>query len=100
MDDNITLTVAIDTTMIKSTTDDAVSTVAQNSAQNSGTADLKIIVGVAVVIALLITGIAVFIIMVVIFKKRGKSVGVYSPPDKQPQSNGTVKITPDGVGES
>ena len=93
-------TKATDTMMIESTTDDAASTitVAQISAQNSGT---PVIIGVTVIVALLVvTGIAVLIIMLVIFKKCGKSVGAYSPPDKQPQSNGTVKITPDGVGES
>ena len=83
------------------TRDDVVSTIAQIGTQNSGSVDLKIIIGVTIVVVLLvITGIVVATIVAVFFKKRGKSVGTYSLPGKKSQSNGTVNIASNGVGKS
>lgn len=70
----------------------------QSSAQNSGSTDF--VIGVTVVVVLLIiAGVAVAIIVAVVFKKRGKSFGGYSLPGKKPKSNGTVERVPNGVGK-
>jgi flagellar biosynthesis/type III secretory pathway M-ring protein FliF/YscJ len=84
----------IDTTTIK---DDDISTIAQISAQSKGSVDLKTIIGVIIAVVLLIVaGLIVAIIVAIIIKKRGKSIGGYSLPDKKPQSTGTAN----GVGKS
>ena len=96
-DDDVTLAVAEtgDATMIEYTKDDA-TTVAQIRAENSGTLNLTIIVGVIIAaVLLIISGIVVLIVMAVVFKKRGKSVGVYSLPNN---SDSTLNI-PNGVGK-
>ena len=82
-----------DTTTIK---DDVVPTIAQIGTKNSG----SVIIGVTIVVALLVvTGIAVAIIVAVIFKKHGKNIGTYSLPGKKPQSNRRMNIPSNGVGK-
>jgi hypothetical protein len=84
----------IDTTTVK---DDVTSTIAQISAQNTGSVDLTTIIGVIIAVVLLIVaGLVVAIIVAIIIKKRGKHIGGYSLPGKKPQSNGTAN----GVGRS
>ena len=83
-----------DTASIVMTKHDGSITVAQSSGVPKF--NITIIIGVVIAILLLtISGIAIFTIIAIIVRKRGKSVGMYSLPNN---SDSTLNI-PNGVGK-
>ena len=72
-------------------------TVGQSSAENRGGPNPTVIAGGIVAVALIsISGIAIITVIVVVIKKRGKTVGAYSLPNNPDR---TLKSIPNGAGK-